>query len=189
MSILKGDVMKDLADLIARLRALPPRADDPLAAWRALVDHPWTLERLLGLAGRIIRASRPPATVEDLVQDAVMDLSRRNLAALDLERPCAEVGSFLRRLLGWEVRGAARRARGQECFRPLEAAGEPSVVADGSGEVRELIEGLSGPQRRVVELRTQGHTWDEVAKKTGMPLSSAYGQCRRARRTLEAELH
>src|SRR5262249_2898428 len=116
-------VMSDLNDLVARLRLEPP-GDDSLAWWRTTVRHPWSARHRHGARAGRGGGARPPAPLEDLVREAVPGLARRGFAALDLTRPCPEIGAFLNRRFGWAVRDAARRAWGENCARPLVAAVE-----------------------------------------------------------------
>ncbi len=179
--------MSDLNDLVARLRQEPP-GDDSLAWWRTTVGHPWSARQLARAAARLRAGCRPRVPVEDLVQEAVAGLARRGFAALDLARPCPEIGAFLTRRFGWAVRDAARRTWGENCTRPLAAAAEPPAAADFSADVRELIERLPRVQRRVVKLRVKAYTFAQIAGKVGMSLSGVYAAYRRACRSLGGEL-
>lgn len=179
-----------LEDLIARLLALFVSGGTSLEAWRILAGHPWTLGALRVQACHIVRVwGLPPWVVEDLVQDAIVELARRRFwERLDFNRPAYEICAYLLTQLRWALLDVTHRLLRSRRALGLDSAPEPSISPDHCLDVHELVDALPARQRAIVKMRLDGQNYATIAASMGCSISSAHKQFRLAQGTLAAAL-
>lgn len=180
----------ELTHLIARLCCLYAVVPiNSLDVWRVLVAHPWVHTCAALLAVRLVQArDLSYRIVQDLVQEALTELSHRDLTRLDLSRSEAEIAAYLRRVINWEVHAAWRRLYRPSLACSLDQVAEPTTLEDDAGDVWDLLSHLPDRQRAIVTLRIAGHQWAEISELVHLPLATAYGQYKAARQTVAEAL-
>ncbi len=116
---------------------------------------------------RLLRRARelhiPPAEREDLVQEVAIWIARHREAG----RPITE--AWLRSTLGQFARSLHRARRREKPLDDLQADAEPTrAPRRPSATIEELTRDLGEKERRIVELRLEGHSWESALQRMGI---------------------
>ena len=141
-----------------------------------------------GLVWSLARRGSPtPADAEDAVQEIWIALWR-SAARYDPSRGAE--ATFVRTIAERRLIDRRRRRQRRPEMAMLEDVADPQAAASGAGagaeiadeaaRVRTALAGLRPEQRRVLEFNlVQGHTHQEIAARTGMPLGTVKSHARR----------
>lgn len=142
----------------------------------------------------VVRGVRDASMVDDLVQDAFIDLWR---SAHRFDASKASEGTFIstiarRRVIDY-VRAVARRPQSVEL---TEGPDEPSACDEGlartetrdeAARVARIVKELRPEERRVIRMSViGGYTHRQIAAKTGTPLGTVKSHLRRGMERLRA---
>lgn len=161
--------------LLARVADGDPTAvRDVLSRYSALV---WSLASGL---------SKDPHEIEDVVQDVFIDVWR---SAERYDPEVASEATFIATIARRRVIDRRRRAGRRETPEPFEeefAPGEEDEalarveLVDEAARAKEVLDGLPGDRRRVLEMSVVGGlTHREIAVDTGIPLGTVKSHIRR----------
>ena len=164
----------------------PPRAYDESTIAAAVRPH---LPMLRRVAQRILRCSEQ---AEDAVQDAIIALWDRT------DQPAPLRGWLVKTVIHRSLhrrRTEMRRQRWEEeasiaadvtC--PLCDAEEEFARREFLSVVEAAVAGLAPDYRVVIELRSRGLEYDEIAKRLDVPIGTVRSRLNRARRVLRSQL-
>jgi len=156
----------------------------------------WVREHSRAVRGYLLAMARR----EDVADDLLQEVFHRAWQARQSYRESGSARAYLMRIADRLVLDRARKA-GREVnidvdewqrVEPSDSEAEPSDVvskAESFRRMREALQGLSQPQRRVLLLRYYGDmAFADIAKTMGCPLNTVLSHCRRGLLTLRKRL-